>query len=372
MILNLNYLGNNGDALGRTGWAMTEFGWDVKYAGVQTLVAKGSRNVQKTPGGLIFKQRWNNLQFVTSASFLMTVYSDYLTSARKTLRCPSGNVQPSQLLSFAKSQVDYILGDNPRATSYMVGYGNNYPQQVHHRGSSIVSIKGSRNVQKTPGGLIFKQRWNNLQFVTSASFLMTVYSDYLTSARKTLRCPSGNVQPSQLLSFAKSQVDYILGDNPRATSYMEAMPHGSVGRQAIPISWLVPLLEDLMPYGYDNFADERDNYEQTEPAKYNNAPLFGLLVMLHAGHSGYNQLLPVNLPKPFAVRLKPAPRPRVSPAPEFLSQSYTVLSGVLLSRATPMVLPAWNKSLGPGKSIEFVYIHSASAASVSVTSYTLA
>ena len=70
-----------------------------------SCLGKGSRNVQKTPGGLIFKQRWNNLQFVTSASFLMTVYSDYLTSARKTLRCPSGNVQPSQLLSFAKSQV---------------------------------------------------------------------------------------------------------------------------------------------------------------------------------------------------------------------------------------------------------------------------
>lgn len=36
----LNYLDRNGDALGGTGWSMTEFGWDVKYAGVQTLVAK--------------------------------------------------------------------------------------------------------------------------------------------------------------------------------------------------------------------------------------------------------------------------------------------------------------------------------------------
>lgn len=36
----LNYLGNNGVSLGGTGWAMTEFGWDVKYAGVQVLVAK--------------------------------------------------------------------------------------------------------------------------------------------------------------------------------------------------------------------------------------------------------------------------------------------------------------------------------------------
>ncbi|KAK9082389.1 hypothetical protein Syun_031268 [Stephania yunnanensis] len=36
----LDYLGNNGDALGGTGWAMTEFGWDVKYAGAQVLAAK--------------------------------------------------------------------------------------------------------------------------------------------------------------------------------------------------------------------------------------------------------------------------------------------------------------------------------------------
>lgn len=36
----LNYLGKNGDSLGGTGWSMNEFSWDVKYAGVQTLVAK--------------------------------------------------------------------------------------------------------------------------------------------------------------------------------------------------------------------------------------------------------------------------------------------------------------------------------------------
>lgn len=36
----LDYLGNNGDSMGATGWRMTEFGWDVKYAGVQTLGAK--------------------------------------------------------------------------------------------------------------------------------------------------------------------------------------------------------------------------------------------------------------------------------------------------------------------------------------------
>ncbi|CAA2965736.1 endoglucanase 6-like [Olea europaea subsp. europaea] len=247
----LNYLGNNGDALGGTGWAMTEFGWDVKYAGVQTLVAKflmqgkgghytpvfeeyqqkaeyfmcsclgkGSANVQKTPGGLIFRQRWNNMQFVTSASFLLTVYSDYLSSAGKSLKCVSGYVPPSELLAFAKSQVDYILGDNPRATSYMVGYGNNYPRQVHHRGSSIVSFKVDPSFVSCRGGYAtwFSRKGSDPNLLTGA----------------------------------------LVGG----------------------------------PDAYDNFADQRDNYEQTEPATYNNAPLMGLLARLHGGHDGYNQLLP--------------------------------------------------------------------------------
>lgn len=72
-----------------------------------SCLGKGNRNAQKTPGGLIFRQRWNNMQFVTSASFLMTVYSDYLTSAGKSLRCASGIVSPAELLSFAKSQVHH-------------------------------------------------------------------------------------------------------------------------------------------------------------------------------------------------------------------------------------------------------------------------
>lgn len=30
-----------------------------------------------------------------------------------------------------------MLGDNPLDMSFLVGYGNNYPQFVHHRGASI-------------------------------------------------------------------------------------------------------------------------------------------------------------------------------------------------------------------------------------------
>jgi hypothetical protein len=34
-------------------------------------------------------------------------------------------------------QADYVLGDNPLKMSFLVGYGDKYPQYVHHRGASI-------------------------------------------------------------------------------------------------------------------------------------------------------------------------------------------------------------------------------------------
>ncbi|XP_057966769.1 endoglucanase 6 [Malania oleifera] len=362
----LSYLANNADSLGGTGWDMNEFGWDVKYAGVQVLVSKflmqgkagqyasvfeeyqsqaesfmcsclgkGTKNVKMTPGGLIYRQSWNNLQFVTSASFLLAVYSDYLTSSKKMqARCAAGTVTAPELLSFAKSQVDYILGDNPRGTSYMVGYGSNYPQQVHHRASSIVSIKVDSSFVTCRGG-------------------------YATWFSRKASDPN-------LLTGA------IVGG----------------------------------PDGYDNFADQRDNYEQTEPATYNNAPLLGILARLSSGRGGFNQVLPVAPQQPKTT--PPPTTPVSSSSPVEIEQKVTAswnakgktyhrystivtnkstqtlkdlnlsinklwgpLWGLKKSGANSYALPSWVSSLPAGKSIEFVYIHSASPADVSVSHYTL-
>uniref|UniRef100_A0A7N0RCA9 Endoglucanase n=1 Tax=Kalanchoe fedtschenkoi TaxID=63787 RepID=A0A7N0RCA9_KALFE len=364
----LNYLVRNADSMGGTGWSTNEFGWDIKYAGVQVLASKflmqgkggrhaavlqryqqkaeyfmcsclgkGTRNVQKTPGGLVYFQRWNNLQFATSASFLSAVYSDYLVSARKNLNCAAGYVQPSQLLSFAQSQVDYILGDNPRATSYMVGYGNNYPRQVHHRGSSIVSIKVNPTFVSCRGG----------------------YATWFS--RK------GN-DPNLLMGA-------IVGG----------------------------------PDAYDNFADERDNYEQTEPATYNNAPLLGVLARLNRGRSGYSQLIsadvlvreyvPVQQPQGNAGRASSSAltisqrltkswvangntyyrystivtNNSLRPAKDiklWISKLYGPIWG-LTKTGESYSFPSWVTSLPAGRSREFVYIHAASPADVSVASYKL-
>ncbi|KAL9226702.1 hypothetical protein vseg_002482 [Gypsophila vaccaria] len=161
-----------------TAGVRTMFSWDDKYIGVQILIAKllyegkvpnegdwaehkdqaeqflcnciqkGQNNVFKTKGGMLWFNEWNNLQYTVSATFALTVYAGYLNQTKNVLHCfPADRslyddpiaVEPAELLLFAKSQVDYILGDNPQNMSYMVGYGSKYPQKIHHRAASIVS-----------------------------------------------------------------------------------------------------------------------------------------------------------------------------------------------------------------------------------------
>ncbi|BBM99335.1 endoglucanase [Marchantia polymorpha subsp. ruderalis] len=239
----LEYTSVKAQELGGTGWAMTQFGWDVKYSGLQVLASKilmqgrggahtstlqsyqrqasyflcaalsrnNGKNIQRSPGGLFWIQPWNNMQFVTSAAFLLTVYADYLKAANQELTCSGSPVQTSELSGTAQKQIDYILGHNPRGMSYMVGFSNNYPKEVHHRGSSIVSIKvDSAHVQCKDG--------------------------YATWYKK----PQAN--PNVLLG---------------------ALVGG--------------------PDANDNFIDDRDNYQMTEACLYNNGPLVGVLARLSVG-----------------------------------------------------------------------------------------
>ncbi|KAJ7250444.1 hypothetical protein O6H91_17G062000 [Diphasiastrum complanatum] len=94
----------------------------------------------RTQGGLtIFNQgRPAPLQYTVNAAFLAALYADYLTAAD----VPGWNCGPEfynaeTLRNFSRSQIDYVLGKNPLKMSYMVGFGNKYPQHVHHRAASI-------------------------------------------------------------------------------------------------------------------------------------------------------------------------------------------------------------------------------------------
>ncbi|KAH9788843.1 DNA replication ATP-dependent helicase/nuclease JHS1 [Citrus sinensis] len=103
-----------------------------------------NNNLKKTPGGLLWFQPWIKLQYAATATFVVTVCSNYLTAAHASIQCSGGLVQPSDLMDLARSQADYILRKNPKEMSYTVGFGANYPTQPNHRGASIVSIKTDR------------------------------------------------------------------------------------------------------------------------------------------------------------------------------------------------------------------------------------
>ncbi|XP_010252537.1 PREDICTED: endoglucanase 11-like [Nelumbo nucifera] len=255
----LKYVIDKAHCFGGISWAITEFSWDVKYAGVQIIASKllmESRhtvtehahilgqyrskaehylcaclnkttveNVDRTPGGLLYIRQWNNMQYVSTAAFLLTVYSDYLQRySDQKLNCPGGEVGPREILDFAISQVDYILGSNPMGMSYLVGYGPKYPRRVHHRGASIVSYRESKGF---------------------------------------IGCTQG--------------YDNWYGRD-------EANPNVLVGA-------LVG-----GPDCQDNFRDRRSNFMQTEACTYNTAPLVGLFAKYHQLQSGVQNLS--NTPSP--------------------------------------------------------------------------
>jgi endoglucanase len=66
--------------------------------------------------------------------------------------------------------------------------------------------KSTKNVEKTPGGLLWFQPWANIQYVSTATFAMATYSKYLSKKQATLQCSEGDVSPSDLTSLVQAQV----------------------------------------------------------------------------------------------------------------------------------------------------------------------
>ncbi len=83
----------------------------------------GNSNIKYTSGGFAHRAAWGSVPVTSSAAYLAQLYNDTVKS-------------DSRYSDFANNQVDYILGDNPRNFSYMVGFGDNYSQRPHHRGSA--------------------------------------------------------------------------------------------------------------------------------------------------------------------------------------------------------------------------------------------
>lgn len=83
--------------------------------------------VEYTDGGLAWLSQWGSLRYAANTAMLSLMYVDLL-----------GDLEDGSFYSFSKSQIDYILGNNPMEFSYVCGFGENYPAQPHHGGGSGV------------------------------------------------------------------------------------------------------------------------------------------------------------------------------------------------------------------------------------------
>ncbi|KAG0586363.1 hypothetical protein KC19_2G084600 [Ceratodon purpureus] len=184
----LQYLQRNAYSLGGASQTMNVFSWDNKFAGAQVLLAQSvmqgvnglqaykdradgficavlprsisnSNQLQFTRGGMLWYMGQLNLQYVTSSSFLITTYARYLSASRRTVNCGGRNVNAAQLLGAAQKQMDYILGQNPKGLSYMIGFGRN-PTRVHHRAASLPSKRARPGKIACKDGFNWYNSWN--------------------------------------------------------------------------------------------------------------------------------------------------------------------------------------------------------------------
>jgi hypothetical protein len=82
-------------------------------------------SINYTAGGLAFLDGWGSLRYSANTAFLSLAYAKSLPLS----------TQRTDLINFAKGEIEYMLGNNPRNSSYLIGYGVNYPINPHHRAS---------------------------------------------------------------------------------------------------------------------------------------------------------------------------------------------------------------------------------------------
>ena len=91
---------------------------------VEDMVNKWMTSVPKTPGGYAFLNQWGSARYNTAAQLIALVYDKH-----------HGDT-PSKFSTWAKSQMEYLMGNNPINRCYIVGYSSNSVKYPHHRAAS--------------------------------------------------------------------------------------------------------------------------------------------------------------------------------------------------------------------------------------------
>ena len=84
---------------------------------------EGVPPVYYSPGGFAFRTEWGSAALTLATAYMAQWYSDFVEYNRA-------------YTDFATRQLNYVLGDNPRDYSYVVGFGEDFPRRIHHRSSA--------------------------------------------------------------------------------------------------------------------------------------------------------------------------------------------------------------------------------------------
>ncbi len=77
-----------------------------------------------SPGGEAHLTSWGSLRHSSNTAMLAFIWAD-------EPMCTSTKV--SDYKTFGEKQINYVLGSNPRSSSYLIGFGANTPKNPHHR-----------------------------------------------------------------------------------------------------------------------------------------------------------------------------------------------------------------------------------------------
>ena len=61
------------------------------------------------------------------------IYISVLLFISLNIQAANAGIKSAEYKAYAASQINYMLGDNPNNFSYVVGYGDAYPKQPHHK-----------------------------------------------------------------------------------------------------------------------------------------------------------------------------------------------------------------------------------------------
>jgi len=96
------------------------FRWNLEYwSGIEHQNKTDTTFLAKTPAGFSMLNNYGSARYNSAAQLCAVVYSKY--------------TDKMDVSEWSKSQMNYILGDNPLHRSYEVGYSDNYALHPHHR-----------------------------------------------------------------------------------------------------------------------------------------------------------------------------------------------------------------------------------------------